>query len=146
METRQFMTAIIQMPVEIFKDGTYQIYTDLYKIDFLSSLDDPDLRNACMNTDSSVSEEEEDDPDLESEGGEDVDEEPQTPLIETITQILAREIKPRRRNRTSANTSFKQYLPSRKSNMRFSRKQKDPIHISSGTEDAGLLEAKTATA
>ena len=58
METRQFMTAIIQMPVEIFKDGTYQIYTDLYKIDFLSSLDDPDLRNACMNKDYSVSEEE----------------------------------------------------------------------------------------
>jgi hypothetical protein len=124
------MTAMIQMPVEIFEDGSYKIYTDLYKIDFSDSLDDPDLMNVLLSN-----------LDLDS-----CIEESETPsFIEKITQILANEIKPRR-NRTSVNTSFKHYSPSQKSKMRFSRKRKEPIRINSSTEDAGLLEVKMAKA
>jgi hypothetical protein len=65
--------------------------------------------------------------------------------MEKITQILAKEIKPRR-NRVSTNTTFKNYSALRKSTMRFSRKNKEPIRINSGTEDVGLLEAKTELA
>lgn len=138
METRKFMTANIRMPVEIFEDGSYKIYTDLYKIDFSDSLDDPDLMKVCLsNTDL--------DSDSDSDAKSCIDETADTPFIERITQILAKEIKPHR-NRTSTNTTFKHFLPLRKSRMRFSRKQKDPIRINSSTEDADLLEVKTATA
>jgi hypothetical protein len=130
MANRKFMTAILRIPVEIFEDESYQIYTDLYKIDFSDSLDDPDLIASLT-------------PELESE----TQESPSAivPFIEKITQILANEIKPRR-NRTSTNTTFKNYSSLRKSNMRFSRKQKDPIRINSSTEDADLFGAKTETA
>ena len=136
MTTRKFMTAMIQMPVEIFEDGSYKIYTDLYKIDFSDSLDDPDLMNVLLSN-------------LDLDSDADADsciEESENPLfIEKITQILANEIKPRR-NRTSVNTSFKHYFPSQKSKMQFSRKRKEPIRINSSTEDAGLLEVKMAKA
>jgi len=136
MENRKFMTAMIQMPVEIFEDGSYKIYTDLYKIDFSDSLDDPDLMNVLLSN-----------LDLDSYADADscIEESENPSFIEKITQILANEIKPRR-NRTSVNTSFKHYSSSQKSKMRFSRKQKEPIRINSSTEDAGLLEVKMAKA
>jgi hypothetical protein len=131
------MTAIIRMPVEIFDDGTYKIYTESYKIDF-SDLEDESELLSYLPEDSddgeiSVVEEEED------------TSPPREPFIERITQILANEIKPRR-NRVSTNTTFKNYSALRKSTMRFSRKNKEPIRINSGTEDVGLLEAKTELA
>jgi hypothetical protein len=131
------MTAIIRMPVEIFDDGTYKIYTESYKIDF-SDLEDESELLSYLPEDSddgeiSVVEEEED------------TSTPREPFIERITQILANEIKPRR-NRVSTNTTFKNYSALRKSAMRFSRKNKEPIRINSGTEDVGLLEAKTELA
>ena len=137
MTTRKFMTAIIRMPVEIFDDGTYKIYTESYKIDF-SDLEDESELLSYLPEDSddgeiSVVEEEED------------TSTPREPFIERITQILANEIKPRR-NRVSTNTTFKNYSALRKSTMRFSRKNKEPIRINSGTEDVGLLEAKTELA
>ena len=137
MTTRKFMTAIIRMPVEIFDDGTYKIYTESYKIDF-SDLEDESELLSYLPEDSddgeiSVVEEEED------------TSPPREPFIERITQILANEIKPRR-NRVSTNTTFKNYSALRKSTMRFSRKNKEPIRINSGTEDVGLLEAKTELA
>ena len=55
METRKFITANIRMPVEIFEDGSYKIYTDLYKIDFSDSLDDPDLMKVCTGEDLDIS-------------------------------------------------------------------------------------------
>ena len=137
MTTRKFMTAIIRMPVEIFDDGTYKIYTESYKIDF-SDLEDESELLSYLPEDSddgeiSVVEEEED------------TSPPREPFMERITQILAKEIKPRR-NRVSTNTTFKNYSALRKSTMRFSRKNKEPIRINSGTEDVGLLEAKTELA
>jgi hypothetical protein len=136
METRKFITANIRMPVEIFEDGSYKIYTDLYKIDFSDSLDDPDLMKVCLsNTDL----------DLDADADSCIEDPDQPSFIEKITQILANEIKPRR-NRVSTNTTFKHFFPLRKSRMRFSRKQKEPIRINSSTEDAGLLEVKTAPA
>lgn len=132
MANRRFVTAILRIPVEIFEDETYQIYTDLYKIDFSDSLDDLDFIASLIP---------ESKPESESQESPSVI----VPFIEKITQILANEIKPRR-NRTSSNTTFKNYSSLRKSNMRFSRKQKDPIRINSSTEDADLLGAKTETA
>ena len=130
------MTAIIRMPVEIFDDGTYKIYTELYKIDFSDLVDETELLSYLPEDSDdgeiSVAEEEEESPNS-------------TPFMEKITQILAKEIKPRR-NRVSTNTTFKNYSALRKSTMRFSRKNKEPIRINSGTEDVGLLEAKTELA
>jgi hypothetical protein len=134
METRKFMTALIRMPVEIFDDGTYKIYTDLYKINISDSLDDSELYDALLTESPSDSDSESDQEPSEKE-----------PFIERITEILAKEIKPRR-NRVSENASFKNYSSLRKSNLRFSRKQKDAIHINSNTMDAGLLEVKTEQA
>ena len=136
MTTCKFMTAIIRMPVEIFDDGTYKIYTELYKIDFSDLVDETELLSYLPEDSDdgeiSVAEEEEESPNS-------------TPFMEKITQILAKEIKPRR-NRVSTNTTFKNYSALRKSTMRFSRKNKEPIRINSGTEDVGLLEAKTELA
>lgn len=133
MTTRKFMTAIIRMPVEIFDDGTYKIYTESYKIDF------SDLEDECELL--SYLPEDSDDGEISVVEEEEDTSPPREPFMERITQILAKEIKPRR-NRVSTNTTFKNYSALRKSTMRFSRKNKDPIQINSSTEDAGLLEAK----
>lgn len=136
IDGRYFMLASIQIPVELFTDGTYKIYTENYKIEFQDEIKDPDMLEAIRNAPPS--------------------EENAPSMIESITRILSDEIKPRRKHAPS-NTSFKVYPSHRKTpkHLRYSRKARDPIQIlpdavepesSSDREDADSSGEETVVA
>jgi hypothetical protein len=135
IDGRSFLLASIQIPVEMLDDGSHKIHGDIYKIDFLDTVSDPDMLAAIRQ----IYADREDAPTNDSS-------EDAPSMMEELTRILAEEIKPRRTS-PPQNSSFKKYVPQihRKTpkQLRFSRKSRDnPIQIiddpssSSDKEDA----------
>jgi len=141
---KKYMMATIRMPVEIFDDGSHEIHTDLYSVDFSQPMSEFMLES--LKTLDSIQEEPEEQED-EDAAEEDEDEEQKEPTKDTrqiqsvsqdpkptfeesIARILAEEIKPRCRRQI--NTSFKVYKKSNR-NIRFSRKVVEYVDSNSNT-------------
>jgi hypothetical protein len=120
IDGRSYLLASIQIPVEMLEDGSHKIHSDIYKIDFLDSINDPEMLESIRKLYGihDTSSQKEDQP---------------TSMMDQITRILSDEIKPRRHTQPQ-NSSFKKYVSHihRKTpkQLRFSRKTREtPIHI-----------------
>jgi len=112
---KKYMMATIRMPVEIFEDGSHEIHTDLYSVDFSQPM--LDFMSDSLKKMDTIQEEEDSEENKEITPS--VRQDPNPTFEESIIRILAEEIKPR--GRRQINTSFKVYKKSNR-NVRFSRK------------------------